>query len=316
MKKLLAFLLFANITFSAFSQQPLLIQTDARGSHLVHKVAPKEGIYSLGRTYGLAPKDIASFNNIDVNSGLTIGQTILIPLTEVNFSQSKNEGTPVYYIVGEKEGLYRVSMKNNKVLMADLRKWNNLASDAIQTGQKLVIGYLTVGGQAAANTASTQVPVSNPVKTEAPVEKPKTVEATPVVQTDPKPEKKVEPVAPPAAVPAVLRTAVSDGSGGYFKKQFEQQSGRGGKDMTAAAGIFKTASGWQDTKYYALVDGVDPGTIVRVINPANNKAVYAKVLGGMAGIRQNQGFDVRISNAAASVLDVKDTEKFVVKVNY
>ncbi|MDB5251108.1 MAG: hypothetical protein JWP27_277, partial [Flaviaesturariibacter sp.] len=103
----------------------------------------------------------------------------------------------------------------------------------------------------------------------------------------------------------------------YFRTQFEQQSNRStGRDMTAAAGIFKTASGWQDTKYYVLVDGVDPGTIVRVVNPTNNKAIYAKVLGGMAGIRQNQGFDVRISNAAASVLEVKDTEKFVVKVNY
>ena len=88
------------------------------------------------------------------------------------------------------------------------------------------------------------------------------------------------------------------------------------KEETATASIFKTASGWQDTKYYALMDGVEPGTIIRVVNPTNNKAIYAKVLGGMSGIRQNAGLDVRISNAAASVLDITDTEKFVVKVNY
>jgi hypothetical protein len=84
----------------------------------------------------------------------------------------------------------------------------------------------------------------------------------------------------------------------------------------ATAGIFKTASGWQDAKYYALMDRVEPGTIVRITNPTNNKAVYAKVLGEMSGIRQNAGYNIRMSNAAASALQISDTEKFIVRVNY
>jgi hypothetical protein len=64
------------------------------------------------------------------------------------------------------------------------------------------------------------------------------------------------------------------------------------------------------------MDNVEPGTIIRVINPTNNKAIYAKVLGEMSGIRQNQGYDVRISNAAATALSVSDADKFIVKVNY
>jgi hypothetical protein len=105
---------------------------------------------------------------------------------------------------------------------------------------------------------------------------------------------------------------------GYFKGQYDQQSRKYGsnKDLTVTSGIFKTASGWQDSKYYALMDNVEPGTIIRVINPDNNKAVFAKVLGEMSGIRQNQGLEVRISNAAASALNVTDTDKFIVKVNY
>ena len=82
------------------------------------------------------------------------------------------------------------------------------------------------------------------------------------------------------------------------------------------AGIFKTASGWKDSKYYLLMDGVQPGMVVKIINPDNNKMVYAKVLGEMSGIRQNEGLNIRISNSAASVLEVPDLEKFVVKVNY
>ena len=64
------------------------------------------------------------------------------------------------------------------------------------------------------------------------------------------------------------------------------------------------------------MDNVEPGTIVRITNPDNNKAIFAKVLGEMSGLRQNQGLEVRISNAAASALNVSDTDKFIVKVSY
>ena len=105
---------------------------------------------------------------------------------------------------------------------------------------------------------------------------------------------------------------------GYFKNHFEQQSKLSAptKDETVTASIFKTLSGWEDGKYYLLIDNVQPGTIVGIINPSNNKAIYAKVLGEMSGIRQNQGLDIRISNAGAAALDITEQDKFIVKVNY
>ena len=53
-----------------------------------------------------------------------------------------------------------------------------------------------------------------------------------------------------------------------------------------------------------------------MINPVNSKTVYAKVLGKISGIRQNQGLNLRICDAAASVLEISATDKFIVKVNY
>ena len=131
--------------------------------------------------------------------------------------------------------------------------------------------------------------------------------------------KKSEPAPKPVNNTTTSATSFSAGSGpGYFKPQFDQQvrNHPAKNDATASAGIFKTSSGWQDAKYYALIDQVEPGTIIKIINPTNNKMIYAKVLGQMSGIRQNQGYDVRISNAAATALDVADTEKFIVRVNY
>jgi len=104
---------------------------------------------------------------------------------------------------------------------------------------------------------------------------------------------------------------------GYFKTSFDKQVKQqpAGKEQTVTSGIFKTASGWDDAKYYVLMNGADPGTIVRITNPGNNKTIYAKLLGEMSD-KQSQGLNIRISNAAANALDISETDKFIVKLNY
>ena len=136
-------------------------------------------------------------------------------------------------------------------------------------------------------------------------------------KTEPKVESKPNK-AVQANTTSVINSPRSTSLSGFFKKQFDQQVKVTPitQDKTVTAGIFKTSSGWQDAKYYLLIDKVEPGTIVRIINPSNNAAIYAKVLGEMSGIRQNQGLNIRISNAAASALGIDDNDKFIVKVNY
>ena len=296
-----------------FAQQELMVHSSEKGLYLNHTIVAKENFFSVGRLYHVTPNEIAAFNGLDMNKGLAIGQVLKIPLSAANFSQSSSNGKAVYYQVGQKEGLYRVSVKNNNVLMANLRKWNRLSNDNISAGQKLVVGYLVSDGSDQAAIVHTE-----------PAKKPPVVEEVKKEVTEPAAEKKEEvkksePAPKPVNNTTTSATSFSAGSGpGYFKPQFDQQvrNHPAKNDATASAGIFKTSSGWQDAKYYALIDQVEPGTIIKIINPTNNKMIYAKVLGQMSGIRQNQGYDVRISNAAATALDVADTEKFIVRVNY
>src|ERR1051325_2388889 len=114
MKKFLLFTIVSLFSYWSFAQE-LIARHGGKGLYLVHTVAPKENFYSLGRLYNIPPKDIAAFNGLEMEKGLSIGQTVSIPLTPANFSQEKNTGHPVLYVVGEKEGLYRVSVNNNKV---------------------------------------------------------------------------------------------------------------------------------------------------------------------------------------------------------
>ena len=318
MKKFFFLTLVSLLCSWSFAQEIIARHND-KGMFVVHTVSPKETFYSLGRLYNIPPKEIAAFNGLQMETGLTIGQTVNVPLSASNFSQEKTTAHPVYYVVGEKEGLYRVSVNNNKVLMASLRKWNNLQSDAISAGQKLVVGYLVSSDPNLATLKQQTAPeVKQMTPQEVKSETPKKEE--PIVKKE---EEKPAPKQPQFTVekkPEIKPTtaAVNDGNGGYFKGDFDLQT-KGQptrKDDMATAGIFKTASGWQDAKYYALIDGVEPGTIIRIVNPNNSKAIYAKVLDKMTGIRQNQGYDIRISNAAATALAISETDKFFVRVAY
>ncbi len=310
----LLILVFTAVFVSA-QKKDLLVKSSDKGLYLEHKVGPKESFYSLGRLYNVSPKYLAAYNKIELAKGLQIAQQLRVPLTDTNFTQQGNSGTPIYYKVGDKEGLMSVSNKINKVKLANLRSWNNLASDELKKDARVIVGFLLTNEM----TAVTITPSKEEVIKEEPVEekiktKPVEEKKETVVVEDIKPAKVEQPKAEP-----VKQTKSSSSNGlGYFKNSFEQQVKKIplSKDATVTSGIFKTTSGWQDAKFYLLIDGVQPGTIIKVINPSNNKAIYAKVLGEMSGIRQNEGLNIRISNAAAAVLEIQEQDKFIVKVNY
>ena len=307
----------------------LIVKSGNKGLYLEHKVMPKEGLFPLGRLYNVHPRHIANYNGLDFNKGLVLGQMIKIPLTDTNFNQKTDQGVPVYYKVGEKEGLMRISNINNKVTLEKLRTWNNLGNDNVDFGSKLIVGYLASKEIKITSSPIVKEEKKGPVKDDkTDVTKDKSdeikqpeneindaVKISDEKKEEIKPIETKQPEKKQEVIP-VSKTEVSEE--GFFKWHFAQQAKQQAvsKDQTVTSGIFKTSSGWTDGKYYLLIDGVQPGTIVKITNPSNNKFVYAKVLGKMEGINLNKGLDIRISNAAASNLGVAETDKFIVKVNY
>jgi len=342
MKKLMTVVPLLCVCSIVFSQD-LVIKSGSKGPFLEHKVAAKEGLFPIGRMYNVHPRHIANFNGIDFNKGLAIGQQIKIPLTDTNFKQDVNKGVPVYY-VAEKESLANISVRS-KAEIGHLRGWNSLATDNVPAGTKLIIGFLITNemqGKVVTITPKTLVAeesVSNVKKQEAseskqPVNEPKkdvvVEESVSNVKKAEEQKKQTEPAVketlpevkeePKKTDPPVVKPqgSMNEDGTGYFKSNFFQQVKKAPltKDQTVTSSIFKTQSGWQDGKYYLLINGVEPGTIVKITNPSNSKTVYAKVLYSMDKIRENQGVDIRISDAAASSLAVSETDKFILKVNY
>ena len=142
---------------------------------ITHTVGPKESLSSIGRLYNINGRELANYNKIDYDKGLSIGQVLKIPVinakqadvppnpppakltapikeipvkeaavkqTPVKTVPALNEkGAPIYHTVGKKETLYHISTLYNKVPITDIKKWNHLTGDALNEGAKLIVGY-------------------------------------------------------------------------------------------------------------------------------------------------------------------------------
>jgi len=323
-KGLLSLLLISTCILVRAQQLPLVVRLENGKLFLNHTVSAKENWYSVGRLYNISPKDLAPYNNTTIDKGLSIGQALRIPLEAGNFTQTGGGQAdealvPVHHVVEPKEGLYHISQSYNKVPMDNIRSWNHLSSDNLHTGMSLVIGYLKVKkDQSVLASAATQTNLQ-PVKTEhkAPAVTPPPVETT-VPKADTKPATQPsKPLQEPAPVTTAPVQSTNPGNGGAFKSQYDDQSHNGAVNtQTGPGAVFKSTSGWKDAKYYALMNKATPGTIIRVTNPANNRIIYAKVLGEIPPGKENEGLFIRISNAAASELALAESAKADLQISW
>jgi hypothetical protein len=271
---------------------------------------------------------------------LEVATVINIPLTSGNFDQKqlKTPGEsliPIYHEVGDKEWMYKISSIYNDVPVTSLEKWNKIKRDDVKKGTVLIVGYLkvktdlsplamgistnpaispaTADEQAkslkTADAASTQTG-SKPIQTSSTA----TVSQAPVksaVSTVPNTNASAT-AAIPVSNPSerMNNYAATHSNGGFFSIDYTGA----GKSASGMAGTFKSTSGWTDGKYYALMNGVTVGSIIRV-TATNGKTVYAKVLGQLPDMKESTGLLIRISNAASAELGLGEG-KYSVDVKY
>ncbi len=323
MKKL--FLLLFLLPFFAAAQK---IKT--------HTVGAKESITSIGRLYKINGRELANYNKIDYDKALIQGQILKIPaqnalikntapatvkkdaviksaVPEKVVSAPNKNGTPIYHTVVKQETLYRISTLYNKVAVADLKKWNKLASDTLSEGAKLIVGYLN---EKNTTTAKETTSVAKPKEEDTPTIKTAGEEEINVKAREEKKEI-AQPVSKTEKVMTSTGVKLIDFNGGFFKNIFEEQTnGKKTVSETGAVGVFKSTSGWQDGKYYCLHNIAPAGTILKITDKATGKSVYAKVLDMIPDIKQNAGLLIRLSNAAADALGATADSKIDCTINY
>jgi hypothetical protein len=327
--RIIYFLFLILCTFAGYSQHAQLRIEGTNGKfYLVHIVVAKENWYSLGRLFNESPHDIASFNNMSFDKPLDVGTQLNIPLNSMNFDQKqlKIPGetlVPIYHMVEEKEWMFKLSSIYNDVPVTSLEKWNNVKRDDLKTGTDLIVGFLRVktdlsplaiGISSNPATGSDVSEVKNLKPTETPASAAGT---TPLYRSEPAKSSVSTVSNTSTAAPTVSNAnekvnvyATSHSNGGFFYIDFMAT----GKTSNGVAGTFKSTSGWSDGKYYALMNGIAVGTIIKIAS-TNGKAIFAKVLGQLPEMKESIGLIARISNAAAAELGLGEG-KFPVEIKY
>ncbi|MGJ7031649.1 SH3 domain-containing protein [Niabella hirudinis] len=138
----------------------------------------------------------------------------------------------------------------------------------------------------------------------------------PIAKKEPQKRSEEKPATPAVSSAPIAETAPPPANfdeSGFFKNAYEMQAnGAAAADKSVHAGLFKTDKGWSDGKYYALIDGVPAGTIIKLSNPNAKTTVYAKVLGDIKSLKQPNSPAIRISDAAATALRINAADFDVV----
>lgn len=303
--------------FCVNAQQKLVLKGKSNAIYIEHKVGEKESLSSIGRMYGLTASQLSRFNGRSPSAVLSKGSILKVPLKITEISQKT--GIPVYHIVTKGDNLFKISQQYNKVPVTQLKTWNKLGASAVKNGQELIIGYIYI-----TNDPSLAVSSQKEMVTEKVVE---TSVATEVANKSTVSEQaKAIPVKEKETVQAFHKdneeknnaNAASNNSlpdEGFFASLYVRD------DLTLVqqyrsgdAATFKTISGWTDMKYYVLINDVKPGTIVRVTTP-NNKSICARVLSPLPVTKGDEGLLLRMNNAAAAALGMKD-DKFPVTLTF
>ncbi|MBX2888834.1 MAG: hypothetical protein KF829_09345 [Ferruginibacter sp.] len=336
------------LPFISYAQNNKIVVDGVSGGqhYIIHKTAPKENFYSIGRLYNISPRVYAPFNNLDVDTspGLGIGQDVKIPLVETNFTQNpivsvEEVFVPVYHKVLAKETLNIIGQQFNGVAAAELIRWNKLLDNNIKPGDLLIIGYLKVKPEL---SSLAQQAIKIPTNTESVLtvsnerEKASIVKSNvqdQTISTQPREAEKqvkdgaqsnqrkegsidVQVKEQKRADAPVSVSNPQKFSGGKFKDVYSAQiNGRKITEKSVTAGFFKSTSGWSDGKYYCFNNEAQAGSILKITNRTSNKTIYAKVLDVMPDISQNDGIDLRISNAGADELGIT-TDTFDVTIAY
>lgn len=119
--------------------------------HYVHQMQKGQGLYGLSKVFNVPLKRLYQINNLDPEATIALGQSIKIPVDDsylfkgINLTGLKfGHYIPVYYQTQPKDNLFRISRVYFNQPTADLVQRNNLKSNNLALGQKLLVGWFPI----------------------------------------------------------------------------------------------------------------------------------------------------------------------------
>jgi LysM repeat protein len=314
LKFFIGLLTFISLNAIAMPNDSIGVKTVNGKQYIMHKVTKGEGVYGISKKYGVASAEIFSANEGSSN-GIKINQVLLIPTNASSTSTTIAATTATasvkklekkYHVVESGQTLSSIAKKYSTSVDA-IQKLNNLKSTNIQLGQKLVVGETTTTVQQTAQARPAPKPVQKPVEV---------AEETPEIADDTKPDpkinQKVEPASPDNVV-VVTDKMVADKNSNkpdpMVTKTYAVEDGDEISEDGVAA--ISTEGELSADRSFVLHPTAKIGTIIMITNPANNNAVFARVVGTC---KPSAGVILKMSKTVADKLGISEDTK--VKINY
>ena len=247
----------------------------------IHKVAPKETLFSIAKQYNVSIDELKAWNNLK-DYGLSQGQELIVKrptgATEVVKAREDKVATG-FHRVEDKESLFSIAKKYG-VTVQEIKDWNGIVGSDVKVGQMLVI--LPATGSTLPGSST----VSNPT----------------VNQKEVRQEEIKQVTAAKEAVKQENTIRISENVRG--------------SDEVREGGLAELIEGTEgNRKYLALHRTAKVGAIIKVRNELNNREVFVRVVGPLPDTGVNDKLVVKISKSAYDRLGAIDP-KFRVEVTY
>ena len=103
----------------------------------IYTVQSGDSLYSIARKFNINVNDLKELNNLTTNN-LSLGQKLLIPTTNTQTPTTPEVPQSNTYTVKSGDSLYAIA-RNFNTTVDDIKKLNNLTSNNLSLGQKLLI---------------------------------------------------------------------------------------------------------------------------------------------------------------------------------
>lgn len=278
---------------------------------IVHKVQPKETLYSISRTYQVSVDDIRKWNRLADNA-LSVGQELVIrkpaavtpekprPILHEQPQPMSRNGV---HTVEQGQTLFSIA-RQYEISLDQLRQWNQLAGNELKVGQTLYVAQPERGGTSRVDDSRT-------------ASSPPPVESQPTRQQEPQVTARTEqPVAnPPARTTPTVRNTAPSSTGQSAESIRISESLKTG-DEIVEGGLAELIEGTEgNRKYLALHRTAPMGTILKVRNEMNNREVFVRVMGKLPDTAMTDKLLIKISRSAYDRLGAIDP-RFRVEVTY
>ncbi len=130
----------------------------------IHRVTERETLFSISRLYTVTVDELMQWNNLS-DPSLAVGQELVIkksmstPLPVSSQPLPEMQSVQSFHTVAPKETLFSIARQYG-VTVQQIREWNNLPSDELKIGQKLLVAQPVYNNQQTAEPIKAETAVA------------------------------------------------------------------------------------------------------------------------------------------------------------